>query len=63
MLDRVALGESLIITPCGKAIARLMPVAGERAKQAAARILERPKPLKRVPLADLIAARQEGYYF
>ena len=42
LLDRVSRGESLTITRHGKPVARLVPVAGERerAKEAAARIVE-----------------------
>ena len=63
LLDRVARGESLTITRHGKPVARLVPVAGdrERAKEAAARIVERRKHLKRVPLADLMATIHEGH--
>ena len=65
LLDRVARGESLTITRHGKPVARLVPVAGdrERAKEAAARIVERRKHLKRVPLADLIATTHEGHRY
>ena len=65
LLDRVARGESLTITRHGKPVARLVPVAGERerAQEAATRILERRKHLKRVPLADLIATIHEGHRY
>ena len=65
LLDRVARGESLTITRHGKPVARLVPVTDdrERAKQAAARILERRRHLKRVPLADLIATIHEGHRY
>ena len=65
LLDRVARGESLTITRHGKPVARLVPVAGERerAQEVAARILERRKHLKRVPLADLIATIHEGHRY
>ncbi len=65
LLDRVARGESLTITRHGKPVARLVPVAGdrERAKEAAARIVERRKHLKRVPLADLMATIHEGHRY
>ena len=65
LLDRVARGESLTITRHGKPIARLVPVAGdrERAKEAAARIVERRKHLKRVPLAELMATIHEGHRY
>ena len=62
LLDRVARGESLTITRHGKPVARLVPVTADRdpAKQTAARIIERRKHLKHVPLADLMATIQEG---
>ena len=65
LLDRVSRGESLTITRHGKPVARLVPVAGERerAKEAAARIVERRKHLKRVPLADLIETIHEGHRY
>ena len=65
LLDRVARGESLTITRHGKPVARLVPVAGDRAraKEAAARIVERRKHLKRAPLADLIATIHEGHRY
>ena len=63
LLDRVARGESLTITRHGRPVARLVPVTGdrERAQEAAARILERRRHLKRVPLADLVATIHEGH--
>ena len=65
LLDRVAQGESLTITRHGKPVARLVPVADDRkrAKEAAARIMERRRHLKRVPLADLIATIHEGHRY
>ena len=65
LLDRIARGESLTITRHGKPVARLVPVAGdhERAKEAAARIVERRRHLKRMPLADLIATIHEGHRY
>ena len=63
LLDRVARGESLTITRHGKPVARLVPVTGERdrAREAAARIIERRRHLKRVPLADLMPTIHEGH--
>ena len=63
LLDRVARGESLTITRHGKPVARLVPLTGDRdrAKEAAARILERRRRLKRVPIADLIATIRKGH--
>ena len=65
LLDRVARGESLTITRHGKPVARLVPVIGDRdrARKAAARIVERRRHLKRVPLADLIATIHEGHRY
>ena len=65
LLDRVARGESLTITRHGRPVARLVPVAGERglAQEAAARIVERRRHLKRVPLADLMATPHEGHRY
>lgn len=57
LLNRVARGESLTITRHGKPVARLVPVSDDRAlaREAAARIVERRRYLKCVPLADLMA--------
>ena len=65
LLDRVARGESLTITRHGKPVARLVPVTGdrERARAAAARIVERRRHLERVPLADLLATIHEGHRY
>ena len=65
LLDRVVRGESLTITRHGKPVARLVPVAADRdrAKEAAARIVERRRHLKRAPLADLIATIHEGHRY
>ena len=65
LLDRVARGESLTITRHGKPVARLVPVTGERerAQEAAARIVERRRHLKRVPVADLMATIHEGHRY
>ena len=65
LLDRAARGECLTITRHGKPVARLVPVAGDRdrAKEAAARIVERRRHLKRVPVADLKAAIHEGHRY
>ena len=65
LLDRVARGESLTITRHGKPVARLVPVTGdrERAREAAARIVERRRHIKRAPLADLMATIHEGHRY
>ena len=65
LLDRVARGERLTITRHGKPVAELIPVATDRqrAQQAAARIIERRRRLKRAPLADLMATIHEGHRY
>ena len=65
LLDRVARGERLTITRHGKPVAQLIPVAtdSQRAQQAAARIIERRRHLKRAPLADLMATIHEGHRY
>ncbi|MDE0374018.1 MAG: type II toxin-antitoxin system Phd/YefM family antitoxin [Rhodospirillales bacterium] len=65
LLDRVARGESLTITRHGKPVARLVPVAGDRAlaKQAAARIEERRRHLNCIPLTDLVTSVHEGHRY
>ncbi len=62
LLDRVARGESLIITRHGRPVAQLTPVATERElAQKAARIVERRQHLTRAPLADLMASIHKGH--
>ena len=65
LLDRVARSEGLTITRHGKPVARLVPLTQDRdrANEAAARIVERRKHFKRLPLADLMATIHEGHYF
>ena len=65
LLDRVARGERLTITRHGKPVAELIPVATDRqrAQQAAARIIERRRHLKRAPLADLMTTIHEGHRY
>ena len=65
LLDRVAHGESLTITRHGKPVARLVPVNADRsrAREAAARIVERRQRLKRAPLEELLAAIHEGHHY
>ena len=62
LLERVARGEHLTITRHGKPVAQLIPVTAdrERAQQAAARIVERRRHLKKAPLAELMATIHEG---
>ena len=65
LLDRVARGESLTITRHGRPVARLVPVDSrrERAREAAARIVERRRHLERAPLAELLASTHEGHRY
>ena len=65
LLDRVAQGESLTVTRHGKPVARLVPVTNdrERAQQAATRIIERHRHIKRVPLAVLMTTIHEGHRY
>ena len=65
LLERVARGEHLIITRHGKPVAQLIPVTADRqrAQQAAARIVERRRRLKKAPLAELIATIHEGHRY
>ena len=66
LLDRVARGESLIITRHGHPVARLVPVendARDHARQAARRILERRARLNRTSVSELIDALHEGHRF
>ena len=65
LLDRVARGERLTITRHGKPVAELIPVATDcqRAQQAAARIIERRRHLKRAPLAELMTTIHEGHRY
>ena len=65
LLERVARGEHLTITRHGKPVAQLIPVASDRkqAQQAAARIIERRRHLKKAALADLMATIHEGHRF
>ena len=65
LLDRVARGERLTITRHGKPVAQLIPVATDRqrAQQAAARIVERRRQLKKAPLAALMATIHEGHRY
>ena len=65
LLDRVARGESLTITRHGRPVAHLVPVDTDRARarEAAARIIERRRHLVRVPLAELMATTHEGHRY
>ena len=66
LLDRIARGESVIITRHGRPVARLVPVQGadsEAVSQAARRIVERRQRLRRAPLAELIETIHEGHRF
>ena len=64
LLDRVARGESLTITRHGRPVARLVPVESadrERARDAAERIRQRRRRLKRTSIAELIDTVHEGH--
>ena len=65
LLDRVARGEHLTITRHGKPVAQLIPMATDRqrAQQAAARIIERRRHLKKAPLTELMATIHEGHRY
>ena len=65
LLERVAHGEHLIITRHGKPVTQLIPVTGDRqrAQQAAARVVERRRHLKKAPLAEPIATIHEGHRY
>lgn len=66
LLDRVARGESLIITRHGHPVARLVPVENEardRARRAARRILERRARLDRTSISELMDTVHEGHRF
>ena len=66
LLDRVARGESLIITRHGRPVARLVPVEHhdrESAGQAARRLVERRRRLKCASLAELMDTIHEGHRF
>ncbi len=65
LLERVARGESLTITKHGKPVARLVPVGSnrKRAREAAARIIERRRNIARVSLKQLLSTVHEGHRY
>ena len=65
LLDRVVQGESLTITRHGRPVAKLVPVADDRARarEAAARIFERRRRLKLAPMAELMETVHEGHRY
>ena len=65
LLERVERGEHLTITRHGKPVAQLIPVPSDRqqARQAAARIVQRRRHLKKAPLAELMATIHEGHRY
>lgn len=65
LLDRVARGDSMIITRHGKPVARLVPVSSdrERAREAATRIIERRRHLDLAPLPELMAATHKDHRY
>jgi len=63
LLNRVAQGESPTVTRHGKPVARPGPVAGDRAREAAARIAERRRHLKLAPVSELMETIHEGHCY
>ena len=65
LLERVARGESLTITKHGKPVAHLVPVDSnrKRAREAAARIIERRQHIERVSLKQLLSTVHEGHRY
>ena len=65
LLERVARGESLTITKHGKPVARLVPVDSnrKRAREAAARIIERRQNIERMSLKQLLSTVHEGHRY
>lgn len=65
LLERVARGESLTITKHGRPVARLVPVdsSRKRAREAAARIVERRQNIERVSLQQLLTTIHEGHRY
>lgn len=66
LLDRVSLGEEVVITRDGKAVARLVPEGRERDRAAARAAVERVRARVRsrqepsVSLEELLKFRDEG---
>ena len=66
LLDRVAGGESVVITRHGRPVARLVPVENEArdcARHAARRIIERRARLARTSISELMDSVHEGHRF
>ena len=65
LLERVARGDHFTITRHGKPVAQLIPVTSDRkqAQQAAARIVDRRRCLRKVPLAELMDTVHEGHRY
>ena len=63
LLSEVERGETIVITRHGRAIARLVPEAGQR-KSEIEKTMEQiaafRKTMPRIPLADILSARDEG---
>jgi len=63
LLDEVERGATLIITPHGRRIARIVPEAGRRQEEidkALAGIRELRKRTGRISVGELLSAREEG---
>ncbi|MFO1036736.1 MAG: type II toxin-antitoxin system prevent-host-death family antitoxin [Geminicoccaceae bacterium] len=63
LLERVAAGETVVITSRGRPVAKLVGVDDDRrarAQAAVARILELRKQIKPVSIEEILSARDEG---
>ena len=63
LLERVAAGETVVITSRGRPVAKLVGVDDDRraqAQAAVARILELRKEIKPVSIDEILSARDEG---
>ncbi len=66
LLDAVERGETVIITRHGKPIARIVPEADRRQAEldrVMAEIEEFRQTMPRIPLEELLSARQEGHKY
>lgn len=63
LLERVAAGETVVITSRGRPVAKLVGVDDDRrarAQAAVAQILELRKQIKPVSIEEILSARDEG---
>lgn len=63
LLDEVERGETLVITRHGRAIARIIPEAGQRQEEIAraiAGIVALRRRTRRAPTKEILSARDEG---